>query len=103
MCNGVHTRKKKKKTAIEMDNIVATANDSMVNIINFGLPEESQYVHNPKGHKNIIFYISAEDNTHLDLNIVILFATLQNTNGYIALFCVLRRLTCNHAEIQGKL
>ena len=80
-----------------MDNVVAEAQDTMINSLNFGLPETSQYitdrrfvnyfpsgsnVYNPNaGNKNIRFYISGEDNTYLDLSSVRLFATLQNTDG----------------------
>ena len=69
----------------------------MVNSLNFCLPETSQYVtnrrfvnyfpsgsnvYNPNaGNKNILFYISGDDNTYLDLSSVRLFATLQNTDG----------------------
>ena len=67
-----------------MDNIVGEANDTMINSLNFGLPETAQYitdrrhvnyfpsgsnVYNPNaGNKNIRFYISGEDNTYLDLS-----------------------------------
>ena len=60
-----------------MDNVVAEAQDTMINSLNFGLRETSQYitdrrfvnyfpsgsnVYNPNaGNKNI--YISGEDNT----------------------------------------
>ena len=80
-----------------MDNIVAESQDTMINSLNFGLPETSQYitarrfvnffpsgsnVYNPNaGNKNIRFNISADDNTYIDLSSIRLFATLQNTDG----------------------
>ena len=80
-----------------MDNVVAESQDTMINSLNFGLPETSQYitdrrfanyfpsgsnVYNPNaGNKNIRFYFSGEDNTYLGLSSVRLFATLQNTDG----------------------
>lgn len=92
-----------------MDNVVAEAQDTMINSLNFGLRETSQYitdrrfvnyfpsgsnVYNPNaGNKNI--YISGEDNTYLDLSSVRLFATLQNTDGTQANF--LRPLGGLHA------
>ena len=77
-----------------MDNIVAESNDTMINSLNFGLPETSQYitdrrfvnyfpsgsnVYSPNaGNKNIRFYLSGDDNTYLDLSSIRVFATLQN-------------------------
>ena len=77
-----------------MDNIVAESSDTMINSLNFGLPETSQYITDRRfvnyfcsggekytatsGNKNIRFYISGEDNTYLDLSSVRLFATIEN-------------------------
>ena len=84
-----------------MDNIIAESNDTMINSLNFGLPETSQYitdrrfvnyfpsgsnVYNPNaGNKNIRFYISSETD-YVDLSSIRLFATLENTNGDRAKF-----------------
>ena len=62
-----------------MDNVVAEANDTMINSLNFGLPETSQYITDRRfvnyfpsgsnvyapnaGNKNIRFYLSGDDNT----------------------------------------
>ena len=80
-----------------MDNIIAESETTMINSLNFGLPETAQYitdrrhvnyfpsgsnVYNPNaGNKNIIFHISGEDNTYIDLSSIRLFANLQNTDG----------------------
>ena len=77
-----------------MDNIIAESEPTMINSLNFGLPETAQYrrhvnyfpsgsnVYNPKaGNKNIRFHISGEDNTYIDLSSIRLFANLQNTDG----------------------
>ena len=80
-----------------MDNIIAESSDVMVNSLNFGLPETSQYVTNRRlvnyfpsgsnvyapnaGNKNIRFLISGSDNEFFDLSSVRLFATLQNTDA----------------------
>ena len=80
-----------------MDNIVSEANDAMINQLNFGLPETSQYITDRRfvnyfpsgsnvyapnaGNKNIRFYISGDSNQYLDLSSIRLFATLQNTDG----------------------
>ena len=80
-----------------MDNIVAESETTMINSLNFGLPETAQYitdrrhvnyfpsgsnVYNPNaGNKNIRFHISGEDNTYIDLSSIRLFANLQNTDG----------------------
>ena len=61
-----------------MDNIVAESNDQMINQLNFGLPETSQYITNRRfvnffpsgsniysnvgGNSNIKFNISTDDN-----------------------------------------
>ena len=79
-----------------MDNIVAESNDTMINSLNFGLPETSQYITDRRfvnyfpsgsnvyapnaGNKNIRFYLSGDDNTYLDLSSIRVFATLQNTD-----------------------
>ena len=71
----LHGVKIQKKIIYKMDNIIAESYDSMVNSLNFGLPETSQYVvncrfanffpsgsnvYNPNaGNKNIRFNISA--------------------------------------------
>ena len=80
-----------------MDNIIAESETTMINSLNFGLPETAQYitdrrhvnyfpsgsnVYNPNaGSKNIRFHISGEDNTYIDLSSIRLFANLQNTDG----------------------
>ena len=80
-----------------MDTIVSEANDAMINQLNFGLPETSQYITDRRfvnyfpsgsnvyapnaGNKNVRFYISGDSNQYLDLSSVRLFATLQNTDG----------------------
>ena len=80
-----------------MDNIIAESETTMINSLNFGLPETAQYitdrrhvnyfpsgsnVYNPKaGNKQIRFHISGEDNTYIDLSSIRLFANLQNTDG----------------------
>ena len=80
-----------------MDNIVAESEDVMINALNFGLPQTSQYITDRRfvnyfpsgsnvyapnaGNKNIRFYISGDANQYLDLSSVRLFATLQNTDG----------------------
>ena len=67
-----------------MDNIIAESETTMINSLNFGLPETAQYitdrrhvnyfpsgsnVYNPNaGNKNISFHISGEDNTYIDLS-----------------------------------
>ena len=79
-----------------MDNIASEAQDTMINQLNFGLPETAQYITDRRqvnyfpsgsnvyapnaGNKNIRFYISGDANQYLDLNSVRLFATLQNTD-----------------------
>ena len=85
-----------------MDNIVAESNDTMINSLNFGLPETSQYITDRRfvnyfpsgsniyasnaGNKNIRFYISGDDNTYLDLSSIRLFATLENKDTARAKF-----------------
>ena len=80
-----------------MDNIIAESETTMINSLNFGLPETAQYitdrrhvnyfpsgsnVYNPNaGNKNIRFHISGEANTYIDLSSIRLFANLQNTDG----------------------
>ena len=80
-----------------MDNIIAESETTMINSLNFGLPETAQYitdrrhvnyfpsgsnVYNPNaGNKHIRFHISGEDNTYIDLSSIRLFANLQNTDG----------------------
>ena len=81
-----------------MDNIVSEANDAMINQLNFGLPETSQYITDRRfvnyfpsgsniysssggGNKNIRFYISGDSNQYLDLSSIRLFANLKNTDG----------------------
>ena len=81
-----------------MDTIVSEANDAMINQLNFGLPETSQYITDRRfvnyfpsgsniysssggGNKNIRFYISAGDtNQYLDLSSIRLFANVKNTD-----------------------
>ena len=64
-----------------MDNIIAESETTMINSLNFGLPETAQYitdrrhvnyfpsgsnVYNPNaGNKNIRFHISGEKTTHI--------------------------------------
>ena len=97
-----------------MDNVVAESEDIMINQLNFGLPQTSQYItdrrqvnYSPSGsnvyapnagNKNIRFYISGEANQYLDLNSVRLFAYLQNTDGTRAKF--LRPLVGLHSFFQ---
>ena len=81
-----------------MDTIVSEANDTMINQLNFGLPETSQYITDRRfvnyfpsgsniysssggGNKNIRFYISGDSNQYLDLSSIRLFANLKNTDG----------------------
>ena len=81
-----------------MDNIVSEANDAMINQLNFGLPETSQYITDRRfvnyfpsgsniysssggGNKNIRFYISGDSNQYLDLSSIRLFANVKNTDG----------------------
>ena len=77
-----------------MDNVVSEAQDTMINQLNFGLPETSQYItdrrfvnyfpstsstySSSQGNQNMRFYISGDSNTYLDLSSIRLFATLQN-------------------------
>ena len=77
-----------------MDNVVSEAQDTMINQLNFGLPETSQYItdrrfvnyfpstsstySSTQGNQNMRFYISGDSNTYLDLSSIRLFATLQN-------------------------
>ena len=97
-----------------MDNVVAESKDVMINELNFGLPETSQYITDRRqvnyfpsgsnvyapnaGNKNIRFYISGDANQYLDLSSVRLFAYLQNTDGTRAKF--LRPLGGLHAFFQ---
>ena len=97
-----------------MDNIVSESSDVMINQLNFGLPETSQYITDRRqvnyfpsgsnvyapnaGNKNIRFYISGDANQYLDLSSVRLFATLQNTDGARAKF--LRPLGGLHSFFQ---
>ena len=76
-----------------MDNVVSEAQDTMINQLNFGLPETSQYItdrrvnyfpstsstySSTQGNQNARFYISGDSNSYLDLSSIRLFATLQN-------------------------
>ena len=97
-----------------MDNLVSEASDVMINQLNFGLPETSQYITDRRqvnyfpsgsnvyapnaGNKNIRFYLSGEANQYLDLSSVRLFAYLQNTDGTRAKF--LRPLGGLHSFFQ---
>ena len=79
-----------------MDNIIAESNDTMINALNLGLPETSQYITNCRfvnffpsgsdiysnvgGNNNIRFNISTDDNNYIDLSSIRLFATLENTD-----------------------
>ena len=80
-----------------MDNIVSEAQDTMINQLNFGLPETSQYITDRRfvnyfpsgsniysasggGNKNIRFYISGDSNQYLDLSSIRLFANIKNTD-----------------------
>ena len=97
-----------------MDNIVAESEDIMINNLNFGLPQTSQYITDRRqvnyfpsgsnvyapnaGNKNIRFYISGEANQYLDLSSVRLFAYVQNTDGTRAQF--LRPLGGLHSFFQ---
>ena len=70
----------------------------MINQLNFGLPETSQYITdlrfvnyfpsgsniysaNGGGNKNIRFYISGDNNQYLDLSSIRLFANVKNTDS----------------------
>ena len=81
-----------------MDNIVSEAQDTMINQLNFGLPETSQYITDRRfvnyfpsgsniysasggGNKNIRFYISGDSNQYLDLSSIRLFANIKNTDS----------------------
>ena len=80
-----------------MDNIISESSDQMINQLNFGLPETSQYITSRRfvnffpsgsnvyapnqGNKNIRFNISADDNNYIDLSSIRVFATLQNTDA----------------------
>ena len=97
-----------------MDNIISESSDVMINQLNFGLPQTSQYITDRRqvnyfpsgsnvyapnaGNKNIRFYISGEANQYLDLSSVRLFAYLQNTDGTRAKF--LRPLGGLHSFFQ---
>ena len=97
-----------------MDNLVSESQDVMINQLNFGLPETSQYITDRRfvnyfpsgsnvyapnaGNKNVRFYISGDANQYLDLSSVRLFATLQNTDGTRAKF--LRPLGGLHSFFQ---
>ena len=80
-----------------MDNIVSEAQDTMINQLNFGLPETSQYITDRRfvnyfpsgsniysasggGNKHIRFYISGDSNQYLDLSSIRLFANIKNTD-----------------------
>ena len=79
-----------------MDNIIAESSDQMINQLNFGLPETSQYITSRKfsnffvsgsnvysnegGNNNIKFNISTDDNQYIDLSSIRIFATLENTD-----------------------
>jgi len=84
-----------------MDNFVAESNGTMINSLNFGLPETSQYITDRRfvffpsgsnvyapnaGNKNIRFYLSGDDNAYLDLSSIRVFATVQNTDAARAKF-----------------
>ena len=85
-----------------MDNIIAESETTMINSLNFGLPETAQYitdrrhvnyfpsgsnVYNPNaGNKNIRFHISGEDNTYIDLSSIRLFASVL-ANGVMTGIC----------------
>ena len=81
-----------------MDTIVSEAQDTMINQLNFGLPETSQYITDRRfvnyfpsgsniysasggGNKNIRFYISGDSNQYLDLSSIRLFANIKNTDS----------------------
>ena len=97
-----------------MDYIISESSDVMINQLNFGLPQTSQYITDRRqvnyfpsgsnvyapnaGNKNIKFYISGEANQYLDLSSVRLFAYLQNTDGTRAKF--LRPLGGLHSFFQ---
>ena len=80
-----------------MDTNISEANDTMINQLNFGLPETSQYITDRRfvnyfpsgsniysasggGNKNIRFYISGDSNQYLDLSSIRLFANIKNTD-----------------------
>ena len=79
-----------------MDNIIAESNDQMINQLNFGLVETSQYItsrrfanfypagsniySNQGGNNNIRFNISTDDNNFVDLSSIRIFATLENND-----------------------
>eukprot|EP00438_Fugacium_kawagutii_P033869 Skav201114 [mRNA] locus=scaffold185:356198:358782:- [translate_table: standard] len=72
------------------------SHNQMINQLNFGLPETSQYITSRRfvnffpsgsnvyapnqGNKNIRFNLSADDNNYIDLSSIRVFATLQNTD-----------------------
>ena len=73
-----------------MDTIISEANDTMINQLNFGLPETSQYITDRRfvnyfpsgsniysasggGNKNIRFYISGDSNQYLGPYLVLDF------------------------------
>ena len=69
-----------------MDNLVSESEDVMINQLNFGLPQTSQYITDRRfvnyfpsgsivyapnaGNKNIRFYLSGDANQYLDLSSV---------------------------------
>ena len=80
-----------------MDNIVSEAQDTIINQLNCGLPETSQYITDRRfvnyfpsgsniysasggGNKNIRFYISGDSNLYLDLSSIRLFANIKNAD-----------------------
>ena len=85
-----------------MENITSEAPDSMINNLNFSLPETAQYVVSRRfinyfpsgsniyatnaGNRSIRFYISGDSNQYLDLSSIRMFANLQNNDPTRAKF-----------------
>ena len=85
-----------------MGNIIAESETTMINSLNFGLPETAQYitdrrhghyfpsgsnVYNPKaGNKQTRFHISGEDNTHILIYLLLGYLLIFNTDGTRSLF-----------------
>ena len=74
-----------------MDNMIAESETTMINSLNFGLPETAQYI-TDRRHVNYFpsgscrkqkYWIlqKGEDNTYIDLSSIRLFANLQNSDG----------------------
>ena len=104
-----------------MDTIISEANDTMINQLNFGLPETSQYITDRRfvnyfpsgsniysggssaGNKNIRFYISGDSNQYLDLSSIRLFANIKNidVSDRAKILKTIRWITCIYGTLQG--